>query len=240
MPGHWIRGVLAACALVLLHAAPASADIRAFNAAMKAGNYQQAAAEAKTVWATWDRQDRDTAVMAREFGFASYAAGDYAAARDYGLFLKEHGATLSTPDDLPAISAVLLAAANFRLDTNAATRTALFDALRKRQAAPGLDLQTALSAEALYMSDRARGDWSNAWDAARLAHELLSRGGPALAPRMLRARASYATTGFIKGRQRQGYTEIADAHDAVVDALDITTSAAVRAELIPLKFGLQA
>lgn len=240
MPECWIRRVLAACAMVLLVAAPASADIKAFNAAVKAGNYQQAAAEAKTVWATWDRQDRDTAIMAREFGFVSYVAGDYAAARDYGLFLKDHGATLSTPDDLPATSAVLLAAANFRLDTNATTRAALFDALKKRQAAPGLDLQTALSAEALYMSDRTRGDWNNAWEAARLAHDLLGRGGQPLLSRSLRARASYVTSGFIKGRQRQDYIEIADAHDAVVDALDKTTNAADRAELIRLKFSLQA
>ena len=240
MPMRWISVFFATFAVLLLGAAPALADIKAFNAAVKAGNYKQAAIEARSVWATWDRQDRDTAIMAREFGFASYVAGDYAAARDYGLFLKEHGATLPTPDDLPATSAVLLAAANFRLETNPATRAALFDALKKRQTAPGLDLQTALSAEALYTSDRARGDWNNAWDAARLAHDLLARGGPALATRSLRARASYATAGFIKGRQREDYSEIADAHDAVVDALDIATNAADRAELIGLKFNLQA
>ena len=240
MAMRWVSGVFAACVVVLLGAAPALADIKAFNAAVKAGNYKQAAAEARSVWATWDRQDRDTAVMAREFGFVSYVAGDYAAARDYGLFLKDHGASLPTPDDLLATSAVLLAAADFRLGANTSTRTELFNALKKREAAPGLDLQTALSAEALYMSDWGKGDWNKAWESAKLARTLLERGGSQLAPRALRARSSLVTAGFIKGRQTQDYAEIVDAHDAVIDAIDVATNAADRAELIKLKFHLNA
>ena len=83
MPRRWISRILVVFAVLLLGVAPAMADIKAFNAAVKAGNYKQAAVEAKSVWATWDRQDRDTAVMAREFGFVSYVAGDFAAARDF-------------------------------------------------------------------------------------------------------------------------------------------------------------
>lgn len=237
---RWIPRIFGAFAALLLGVAPASADIKSFNAAVKAGNYKQAAAEAKAVWATWDRQDRDTAMMAREFGFISYVAGDYAAAREFGQFLKDSGASLPTPDDLPATSAVLLTASSFRLDPNAAARTALLDALRKRQTAPGLDMQTVLAAEALYTLDRARGNAANTWESAKLGWDLLARGGPQLAVRSLRARSVYVTAGFLKGRQRQDYNEIADAHDAVIDAINVSTSATDRAELISMKYNLQA
>ena len=100
--------------LAILAAAPAFADIKAYNAAVKAGDYKAAAAEAKSVWATFDKTSPDTAGVAREFGFSSYVAGDYAAAHDFGQFLKDNGSTLPTPDDQPTVSAVLLAAAKGR------------------------------------------------------------------------------------------------------------------------------
>ncbi|HOZ26952.1 MAG TPA: hypothetical protein PK080_06310, partial [Hyphomonadaceae bacterium] len=76
-----VTSVFAAFIAALLIVAPASADIKSFNAAVTAGNYKQAAIEAKAVWAGWDRQRPDTALIAREFGYVSYVAGDYAAAR---------------------------------------------------------------------------------------------------------------------------------------------------------------
>ena len=51
-------------------ASPAVADIKAFNAAVKAGDYKTAAAEAKSTWAAFDKTSPDTASVAREFGFA--------------------------------------------------------------------------------------------------------------------------------------------------------------------------
>lgn len=240
MPRRWISRILVVFAVLLLGVAPAMADIKAFNAAVKAGNYKQAAVEAKSVWATWDRQDRDTAVMAREFGFVSYVAGDFAAARDFGQYLKDQGVSLPVPDDLPATSAVLLAASSFRLGASDATRATLLDALKKRQAAIGIDMQTVLASEALYTLDWSKGDPNKSWESAKLAWDLLARGGSPLAVRALRARSVYVAAGFLKGRQRQDYADIADAHDAVIDAIDVTTGAADRKELISLKYNLEA
>src|SRR6185503_11214122 len=98
--GHVMRAVryFAIAASLALFAFPAFADMKAFNAAVKAGDYKTAAAEAKATWPTWNKSDPDTATVAREFGFVSYVAGDFAAAREYGAFLKEQGATLSKPD----------------------------------------------------------------------------------------------------------------------------------------------
>ena len=48
------RSVVAlACAAALT--VPAFADIKAFNAAVKAGDYKTAAAEAEATWKTWDK-----------------------------------------------------------------------------------------------------------------------------------------------------------------------------------------
>lgn len=235
-----IASVLAALTALLFVAAPASADIKAYNAAVAAGDYKKAAAEAKAVWAGWDRKRADTALIAREFGYISYVAGDYTAARDYGQFLKNNGKFLSTPDDQPATSAVLLAIASFRLKSDEVERVQLLDALRLRQAAPGIDRQTVLAAEALYTSDWRSGDYHNTADSAGIAADLLSRGGKPLVVRSLQARSFNAIANFMAKPDRDDFFLVADAHDAVVDALDVSPNEEERAELLDLKFTLQA
>jgi hypothetical protein len=221
-----------------LVAIPAFADIKAFNAAIKAGDYKAAATEAKSTWASWDKSDPDTATVAREFGFAAYVAGDYATAREFGQFLKDNGSVLPTPDDQPVLSAVLLTAAEFRLDSG--KRQPLVDALKSREAIAGLDMQSALAAEALYHGDWASGKWGAADDSAALADRLLSRGGTQLIVRALEARATAAVAGFMSGRNKQDYARIVTAHNDVVDALDKTLDPRQRKSLIPLKFRLEA
>lgn len=221
-------------------ASAAFADIKTFNAAVKVGDYKKAAVEAKDAWATWDKADPDTAVVAREFGFASYVAGDFAAARDYGQFLKDNGAKLPTPDDQPETSRVLLAAANYRLGAADVTRNALFDALKAREAAAGLDSMSLLAAEALYRGDWASGVWSRAGESGALAYRLIGRGGESLAPRALEARASSAAAGFLGGRDKGDYDVIMDTHDAIIDAIDTATDPKRREALVTLSFTVQA
>jgi TonB family protein len=234
-----IRGLIATLCASLL-ASSALADIKSFNAAVKAGDYKKASEEAKPVWAEWDKTKPDTAIMAREFGFASYVAGDFAAARDYGQFLKDKGATLPTPDDQPATSRVLLAAANHRLAANDGTRNALFDAVKAREAASGLDSISLLAAELLYRADWTGTNWTRASESGALAYRLISRGGEPLAPRALEARASGATAGFLGGRDRDDYDNIVDTHDAIVKAIDETLDPRRRAAMVPLLFQMQA
>lgn len=235
-----VTSVFAAFIAALLIVAPASADIKSFNAAVTAGNYKQAAIEAKAVWAGWDRQRPDTALIAREFGYVSYVAGDYAAARDFGQFLKDAGPTLSTPDDQPLASAILLAAANFRLNQDDKTRAELFNVLKKRQDLPEVERLTVLAAEALYSTDWKSGNYRNTVESAEVAATLLARGGNTLTARTLQARSFGAISNFMSGRHASDFTRIADVHDAVVDALDASSSASVRTQLRDLKFILQA
>lgn len=236
--------VMSACAAaigaMLLLAGPALADMKAFNAAVKAGNYKVATAEAKATWPTWNKADRDTAIVAREFGFAAYVAGDFAAAKEYGEFLKANGATLPTPDDQPAVSKILLAAANYRLDANGGARQALFDALKAREPLPGLDMQSVLASEALYRGDWSTGNWGGAVESAALADRMMGRGGDQLLSRALDARATSAVASFMGGRNKEDYAKIVQAHNDVVSAIDVALNPRHKATLIPLKFRLEA
>lgn len=238
--GRQLAGLCLAAVVALAGTAAAFGDIRGFNAAVQAGDYRKAAVEAKAAWAEWDRTDPDTATVAREFGFASYVAGDFAAAREYGTFLRDNGKTLATPDDQPASSAVLLAAAEFRLGASDATRAALINALKVREARPGIDNISVLAAEAVYKQDWGKGDWPKAVESSDLAWRLLQRAGPSLALRALDARSAAATAGFFHGPDKQDYDNIVDTHDAVVDAIDAADTPTRRLAFAPLKYQLEA
>jgi TonB family protein len=222
-----------------LLAPPSMADIAAYNAAMLAGDYRAASTEAKAIWPGFDKTRSDTAVIAREFGFASYMAGDYAAARDFGLFLKSEGARLPTPDDQPATSAVLLAVAQFRLDPRP-SRDALFEALSSRAAAPGVDSISVLAAELLYRSDWAMHAMPAAIRSSQTAATLLSRAGPGLKPRVNLATLTGAAADFLDGPTRDDFGHLADIHDIIVADLDATTEPRARQALVEQMFQARA
>ncbi|MEP7211266.1 MAG: hypothetical protein ABI740_10550 [Alphaproteobacteria bacterium] len=213
--------------LACLAVAPAFADIKAYNDAVRAGDYKTAAAEAKGVWTTFDKSSPDAAAVAREFGFSSYLAGDYAAAHDYGQFLKDKGPTLPTPDDQPVVSAVLLAAADYRLDPKSA-RDELSDALVARAMMPGRDNISVLAAEALYNGDWNSAAWSKSIKSADLAAGLIERAGPALRPRFYRARISGAAAEFLASPTPRDWQLMADIHDAIIDDINATADPAAR------------
>ena len=231
-----VCGALAALCL----GGAARADIKGFNAAIKAGDYKAASVEAKEIWKTWDKTKPDTALMAREFGFAAYISGDYASAKEFGQFLANQGATLSTPDDQPMISRVLLSAAEYRLAPNGQTRQTLFSALKAREATPGIDMQTIVAAEALYRGDWTSADWAGARQSGEMAYVLIGRAGAAMTPGAMQGKTVSVTSGFLAGRDKQDYENIVEAHDEVVEAIDAASTPKQRQELIPLKFQLQA
>lgn len=225
--------------LAIIAAAPALADMKAFNAAVKVGDYKTAATAAKSAWAAWNKSDPDTAVVAREFGFAAYISGDYAGAREYGQFLRDHGATLAKPDDQPVISRVLLAAANYRLNADGPTRQELLEALKARESGKGVDMQSVVAAEALYRGDWASGNWGGASETGAVAHRLIQRAGTGLSHRALQAKAVSATGGFMGGRDKDDYAKIVATHNEVVDTLNEAGDQR-RDELVSLKFMLEA
>lgn len=202
-------------ATVVILAGPAFADIKAYNEAVKAGDYKAAAAEAASIWATFDKTSPDTAAVAREFGFSSYVAGDFSAAHNYGKFLKDNGGTLPKPDDQPAVSSVLLAAADYRLNPKSG-RDNLLDALNARTKLPGLDNITLLAAEALYHGDWNDAAWQQAARSADLAASLFDRGGASLRPRYYHAQVTAAAAQFLASPSQRDYDAMAEVHDAIV------------------------
>jgi TonB family protein len=242
-----LRAAMAAAAAVLL-ALPAFADIKAYNAAAKAGDYKTAAAEAETIWQTWDKQSPDTALMAREFGFAALVSGRNDLAQTFGNFLVQQGKTLPTPDDQPAISAVLKAVADFKVSKQGEPeRAALREALFARNAAPNADMTSVLSWQALYTADWNRFDWDNVVKDTAGAADLLKRQPASLLARQREAEVTHAAAEFIQGRSRQTpqgraavYDAMADQHDAIVADLNAATSPGMRSQLWAVKWKAEA
>lgn len=171
---------------VALIALPARADIKSYNAAMQQGDYKAAAAAAASTWPTLDKSRKDYAVIAREFGFAACLAGDFAAARNYGEAAVAASSALGEDPVLRSGSEVVLRLAEFRLDPDDATRDALFDALERRAALPGVDMVTYVAVTGLTTHDFEEGLWPRAVASASLGERLTRAGGPEYATEALR------------------------------------------------------
>ncbi len=161
------RGVLrrlvgyAVLALGLV-AAPAHADLRAFNAAVSAGDFRTASTVAAETWPQLSKADPDITVVAREFAWASMLAGEPGRAQAYTSFLIGK-ASMLRPDD-PAIVTwrVLDAWATFAVRPTSASRRALQDALQMRTAVVGKDLISLRAAQALFRDQWNAGLWRDA------------------------------------------------------------------------------
>ena len=238
-------GLLAAAILVPCLAPAAFADIKAFNAAVTAGDYKTAATEAETAWRTWNKSDKDTALVAREFGFAAYISGRYDLAKQFGQFLVEQGASLPAPDAEPATSAVLLRAADFALSGGDAEAAALREALLARSRNGGADMTTVLAWERLYRAGWSKGDWGNTERDAAAAAEFFKR-APSLLIRQRGAEVVGAAAAYRVERRNdtadrnRAYFAMADAHDAVSADINRFSDPAVRKQLWPLKWASEA
>jgi hypothetical protein len=244
MPMQFLR-MLACTAFAVVLCGTAGADIKAFNAAVKAGDYKTAATEAETIWKTWNTADEQTALMAREFGFAALVAGRNDLARQFGQFLVDKGVSLPTPDSQPATSAVLFHVAEFKNRNGDPERRALREALLARNGAPGVDMTSVLSWEALYIGDWNAGDWAGAQSDARAAAGFMSR-EKSLAYRQRNAEVTGAAASFLDGRVRvtkgrnDYHAAMADVHDAIIGDLNSATSQAQRSSLWSIKWKAEA
>lgn len=224
----------------LVVCASAQADIKSFNAAMKAGDFKTAAAEAASTWPTLDKSRDDLPIIAREFGFAAYMAGDFAAA---AMFATE---ALREAGDTPEVAAsrtqstVLLRAAEHRTKPTDASRNALVAALRARAALPGLDGISFIAAQAMVNHDFGRGAWAAALESSTLARKLAEAGGPAyrvsaLRFDMVRAAALHGTSDDPAGRDQLNALLV-----QVADDIDAAASDAAAKSLVALYWDVYA
>jgi hypothetical protein len=240
-----LRKTLTAIAATAILAAPAFADIQAFNAAIARNDYKAAAAEAEVVWKTWDRADKETALVAREFGYAAYMAGRYDLATQFGQFLVEQGAALPAPDKEPATSAVLLRTAEFSLSPGDVEAAALREALSARERQDGIDMTSVLGWERLYRARWTKGAWGEAERDAAAAAEFFKR-APSLLVRQRNAEVLRATAAFAVERmndtteRNRAYFLIADTHDALSGDINRIDDPAVLKQLWPLKWTSEA
>jgi TonB family protein len=167
-----------ACLAAALLALPAFGDIKSFNAAVTAGDYGKAAAEASSTWPTLDKSRSDIALIAREFGFISYVAKDYTAARTYAEFAVSKTAAGADAAEAKTISNILLQAAEHRLKPSEATRDTLFGALEARASLPNFDNISFAATEAVVDYDIEKGRWRDALASSELAMKLTTAGGP--------------------------------------------------------------
>lgn len=166
-----LRGLALAAAVGAL-AATATADIKSFNAAMQVKDYKAAAAAAASAWPGLNKSRKDLAIIAREFGFAAYLAGDFAAAKMYGEAAVTASQTAGETPELQLASEILWRLADYRLTPDGARRGKLFDLLQARSAHGSIDLITYASVDAVAVYDFDNGLWRDAMASTALGDKL--------------------------------------------------------------------
>jgi len=194
---------------------PASADIRAFNEKVKVQDYKGAAAEAAATWPTLDKSRKDIALIAREFGFSTYMAGDFAGAQTFAKFAADNEAAGPAGDLSRATSMVLYELAGHAEKHTADTRNSLLAAVRSRAALPGVDNITYLGFEAVVTHDFQYGKWADAAESAQLAATATEQAGPTFTLRNRRFRLFGEVAEYMRSYQKESYDRL----DALVKAV---------------------
>lgn len=220
---------LSTLALTVWAASPAHADIRAFNAAVQAGDYRAALTEADATWSTLDQAS--AAVAAREFAWVAMLAGDPNRALAYTRFLVEQGATLEVPDKSPEVSRVLHAWASMEVSDTSGARGALLAALNARAIKAGRDLITPRAAQALHSRAWAMGDWPQAEAAAQLAVRFLDDLGASQSPARFEAARTRAMAAYMRSNSLDAYAALYDNADALHRLIATTPAGYVRDRL---------
>ena len=224
---------LAGTALVALLALsmPASADIRAFNAAVQSGDYRAAVIAANETWPSIDRNGPDAVSVAREFGWVAMLAGQPNVALVYSKFLVEQGASLARPDTSPAVSRVLHDWANLAVTPTPQARLQLLASLRQRGATSGRDLISARAAHALHAQAIAAGDWVQAYDSALLAIRFLDELGARSPPSRYELRRGVAVSSFMRVKSPAAYNALYDVVAELADQVVATSLGPARDRL---------
>jgi hypothetical protein len=230
-----IAGALAgACLAAALIALPAFGDIKSFNAAVTAGDFKKAAAEAASTWPTLDKSRKDIGLIAREFGFVAYVAKDYAAAKTYAEFAAAQNVEGPAAAETKTLSNVLLRAAEYRLTPSDATRDSLYGALEARTGLPSFDNISFAATEALVAHDLENGRWRNAIASADLAAKLAGSAGRSYLIERRRYELYGAVASYRANDTRANYQKFVELNHAMVEELIAAPSDAAAERLLPL------
>jgi hypothetical protein len=230
---HVVAAAVLAFAVCAGSAAPAVADVAAYNAAMQKGDMRAAWQAAKEVWATWDRTKPSTPIIAREFAFAALMSGEAGEAAKLAEVAVKLGATKATPDPEPWVAKVLLRTAEFREKPTPARREALRNALSARQSETGHDLISMVGWQWLVSADWSAREWRDTETDTAMAIALMKRGQGEWNDRIAEAEVMGAAAAFLARRnssnnvKNKSYDIMADAHDRIVDMIEVEQSQAM-------------
>ncbi|MDP3737009.1 MAG: hypothetical protein Q8R02_06445 [Hyphomonadaceae bacterium] len=222
-------GLALACVAGLMgFGAPAFADIKAFNQAVRAADFRAASIEAADTWPELDKSAPEIAVVAREFAWVSMLAGQPAAAEVYSRFLVDQGADLPTPDPTPAVSRVLFEWSGLSKTSAPEARYRLLVALQQRAAALGRDLISVRASQLLFTKAWDAGDYVTAGKAADLALNVMTQIGPEYDVERFWMRRGRISASFMKTQSVESYNAVYDLAGEVYGAIATTTDMKVR------------
>lgn len=222
-------GLALACAVGLTASgAPAFADIKSFNQAVRAADFRAASIVAADTWPELDKSAPEIAVVAREFAWVSMLAGQPAAAEVYSRFLVDQGGALPTPDPTPAVSRVLFEWSGLSKTSTAEARTRLLAALERRATASGRDLISVRASQLLFAKAWDAGDYAAAGKAADIALNVMTQIGPEYDVERFWMRRGRISASFLRGQSVESYNAIYDLAEEVYGAISTTTDMKAR------------
>jgi hypothetical protein len=232
LAGAWV--------LAAMVALPAFADIKSFNAAVNAGDFKKAAAEATATWPTLDKSRKDIVLIAREFGFVSYVAKEYASARTFAEFAALQDAEGDGAAETKTLGNVLLRATEYRLAPSDATRDALFGALEARRGLQSFDNISFAATEALVGHDLEKGRWRDAIASAELAAKLTESAGRSYMLERRRYELYGAVASYRVNGTRANYQKFVDLSHAMTEELLAAPSDAAAERMLPLYWDIRS
>jgi hypothetical protein len=191
------------CAMLGL-AAPAFADLKAYNAAVLRGDFPTAASEAASTWPTLEKTRPDIFVIAREFGWTGMLAKKPDITRTIVSSLSE----MKVADPSPEVTAVLLAWANFSIEPNNGTRKALTEALTARVSKPQADLISIRAAQELFRNEWARDSLDSAAKIAAIGEKLVGEWGEEMIDVRYAMRRNGLVSKFVQRPDGADFTDI--------------------------------
>jgi TonB family protein len=233
-----LRGLVLAIGAFAL-AATASADIKSFNAAMKAKDYEAATAAAASTWPGLDKSRKDIAVIAREFALAAYLSGDFAAAHTYAQAAVAGGNAAGEDQASRIASDMLLHMADLKVTESGEAREGLFKALQASSAMPGIDIVSYLAANVLVSHDLSRDRWTSLRASAALAETMTGRGA-SYAADSYRYELVGAMAQFMDDRDMGSYNGLLSLSSRLREAINKAPTDEAASALVPLFWETEA
>ena len=221
------KAAVALCFIVGL-AGNASADLKAYNAAIAKSDFATAASEAASTWPTLDKARPDIGVIAIEFAWSALLASKPEIARTILSSLPPMPA--KSPE--PELFRILGAWADLAIKANAQTRKELADALDARLKAPSAEVLSVRASQELFKHEWERDNFAGAARAAAIGEQLVERLGEGLIDTRYNMNRNRLVAEFLEKRSKSSYQALDVLAETMDARLAIETNPKMRDKLI--------